>query len=187
MSTVRPISTRRDRPHRRLQSGVYAGTVGVSAGCTGLALICRVLMAGQHCTTANCLSIARTPIFCATGDRYIQLLLFAVATVVLAVSLGLMVTIVVAGSGRPTRRRGMGWVGRLLDLLFMLPLATSAVTFGFRLHHFTRQTAAQSAQFNCSRTHCAHIGGNAVRHPQYLPAVRRIAPSLREAAGNVRR
>lgn len=50
-------------------------------------------------------------------------LVFALATTVLALALGLLSAYLIAGR--------KGWKARLLDPLFMLPLATSAVTLGF--------------------------------------------------------
>jgi len=49
---------------------------------------------------------------------------FALLTTLLALVLGLLTAYLIAGRGRA------GWLSRLLDPLFMLPLATSAVTLG---------------------------------------------------------
>ncbi|MCO5197183.1 MAG: iron ABC transporter permease [Anaerolineae bacterium] len=183
MSTVRPISTRRDRlivsfnlvfmlallafPLAALVLRSFAGPNGWTA------LYYRELFVNRQ----------NSLFFVPPATAVFNSLLFAVATVVLAVSLGLMVTIVVAGSGRPTRRRGMGWVGRLLDPLFMLPLATSAVTLGFG-YIISLDKPPLNLRSSIVLVPIAHT---LVAMPfvirSTLPAVRRIAPSLREAAG----
>jgi len=50
---------------------------------------------------------------------------FALLTTLVALILGMLSAYLIAGRGKSS------WVGRLLDPIFMLPLATSAVTLGF--------------------------------------------------------
>jgi thiamine transport system permease protein len=118
-------------------------------------------------------------------------LLFAGATVILAVALGLMVTVIVAGSNRAPgvmRQSGLsGWVGERwrgwLDPIFMLPLATSAVTLGFG-YIISLDKPPLNLRSSIILVPIAHT---LVAMPfvirSTLPAARRIAPGLREAAG----
>lgn len=111
---------------------------------------------------------------------------FALVTVVLASGLGLLSAALLIGADRfpsaeswhPRTRRWLNW----LDPLFMLPLATSAVTLGLGYI-----VAFNRAPFNLrSSLALVPIAHTLVALPfvirAVLPALRRISPSLRESA-----
>lgn len=116
---------------------------------------------------------------------------FALATVLLATSLGLISAWFVAGRERPAvyanGREGpfnrlQAAVKPLLDPMFMLPLATSAVTLGFGF-----VLALNRPPLNLRRSLLlVPIAHTLVAMPfvirSVLPAMRRINPRLREAA-----
>ncbi|MCA0452845.1 MAG: iron ABC transporter permease [Chloroflexi bacterium] len=101
-------------------------------------------------------------------------LLFAVVTTVLALALGLITAYLV--SGRVTR-----W-SRLLDPLFMLPLATSAVTlgFGYIISLDKPPLNLRSSALLIPIAHTLVAMPFVVRN--LLPALRTIPPSYQEAA-----
>lgn len=97
---------------------------------------------------------------------------FALATVLLAVPLGLTAVWLLQQNG---------WFSRLLDALFMLPLATSAVTLGFGFI-----VALDKPPLNLrSSLWLVPIAHTLVALPlvirAVLPAVRRLSPRLAEA------
>lgn len=103
-------------------------------------------------------------------------LLVAVTTMTTAVVLGLISAQFIAQSGQNTLRR-------LLDPLFMLPLATSAVTLGFGyILTFNRPPLRLADSWLIMpMAHTLVAMPFVIR--AVLPAMRRISPSLREAAG----
>ncbi len=113
---------------------------------------------------------------------------FALATVLLATLLGLISAWTLAGrqgapiGGKGVVRRLQTAVTPLLDPMFMLPLATSAVTLGFGFI-----LALNRPPLNLRRSLLlVPIAHTLVAMPfvirSVLPAMRRINPSLREAA-----
>jgi thiamine transport system permease protein len=114
---------------------------------------------------------------------------FALATVLLATILGLVSAWFLAGGIHGPRAAGQGVVARiqtalrpLLDPMFMLPLATSAVTLGFGFI-----LALNRPPLNLRRSLLlVPIAHTLVAMPfvirSVLPAMRRINPRLREAA-----
>lgn len=94
-------------------------------------------------------------------------LLFALATMLLAVALGLLTAYLLT-------RRG----GRWLDPVFMLPLATSAVTLGFG--YLIALDGLRSALVTIPLAHTLVALPLVVR--SVLPAVRAVPPGTREAA-----
>lgn len=112
---------------------------------------------------------------------------FALATVALATTLGLLAAALLTGPDRysggsaPVQRRLLGW----LDPLFMLPLATSAVTLGLGYI-----LALGKPPLNLRQSWLLlPIAHTLVALPfvlrAVLPAMRRINPSLREAAATL--
>lgn len=112
---------------------------------------------------------------------------FALATVALATTLGLLAAALLTGPDRysggsaPVQRRLLGW----LDPLFMLPLATSAVTLGLGYI-----LALGKPPLNLRQSWLLlPIAHTLVALPfvlrAMLPAMRRINPSLREAAATL--
>lgn len=112
---------------------------------------------------------------------------FALATVALATTLGLLAAALLTGPDRysggsaPVQRRLLGW----LDPLFMLPLATSAVTLGLGYI-----LALGKPPLNLRQSWLLlPIAHTLVALPfvlrAVLPAMRRINPSLREVAATL--
>lgn len=100
-------------------------------------------------------------------------LAFALATTILAVLLGVLTSYLLAGKGR---------LARFADPLFMLPLATSAVTLGFGFI-----IALDKPPFNLrSSITLIPIAHTLVAMPfvvrSVLPALRSIPPNMKEAA-----
>ncbi|MBN1956253.1 MAG: iron ABC transporter permease [Anaerolineae bacterium] len=107
-------------------------------------------------------------------------LLFALAAMVLAVFLGLLVSLSIAG-GPKSRSR----LGRLLDPLIMLPLGTSAVTLGLGY-----TVALDEPPLNLRTSPLLVILAHTLVALPFvvramLPALRSIRPSLREAAATL--
>ena len=108
--------------------------------------------------------------------------IFALATVLLAVSLGLLsVLLLTNGERDATKKSSKRWT-RWLDPLFMLPLATSAVTLGFGFI-----IALDKPPLNLrSSIILVPIAHTLVAIPfvirSLMPSVRGINPRLREAA-----
>lgn len=183
LSTVRPIRSRREQVIVGINLAFMLVMLALPLG----ALVMRSFVGPNGVTTLYYreLFVNRqgSLFFVPPATAIFNSLLFAIATVVLAVCLGLMVTTVVAGSGRQTARRSSGWVGRLLDPLFMLPLATSAVTLGFG-YIISLDKPPLNLRSSIVLVPIAHT---LVAMPfvirSTLPAVRRISPNLREAAG----
>jgi thiamine transport system permease protein len=103
-------------------------------------------------------------------------LLFGLATVVLSVGLGVMISIVVARGGG--RRRAVGW----MDALFMLPLGTSAVTLGLGYI-----VALDEPPLNLRTSPVLIVLAHTLVALPFvvrsiLPALRSIHPHLRESA-----
>ncbi len=103
-------------------------------------------------------------------------IMVALTTMVTAVVLGLISASFIADSGASRLRR-------LLDPLFMLPLATSAVTLGFGyILTFNRPPVRLADSWLIMPlAHTLVAMPFVIR--AVLPALRRISPSLREAAG----
>jgi len=103
--------------------------------------------------------------------------LFALATVVLSLSLGLLAATAVAG-----RRRERSVLARLVDPLFMLPLGTSAVTLGLGYI-----VALDEPPLNLRTSPLLVVLAHTLVALPFvvrsvLPALRAIQPQLREAA-----
>lgn len=110
---------------------------------------------------------------------------FALVTMGLAVGLGLIAALMLAQRGERTASRQtnvLAFLSNFLDSLFMLPLATSAVTLGFGYI-----IALNKPPLNLrSSLILVPIAHTLVALPfvirSVLPAIRRIRPSWREAA-----
>ena len=105
--------------------------------------------------------------------------LFALATMVLAVTLGMMVAIAIANRGTKGPR---SYLARLLDPLFMLPLGTSAVTLGLGYI-----VALDKPPLNLRTSPVLVVLAHTLVALPFvvrsvLPALRSIPPHLREAA-----
>jgi len=187
----RPLSLRSQQanqraPRTRSEKLLVGGTVTVMLALLGLPLLALVL---RSVTVDGGLSLAyyralfaNTPahqsmFFVPPSVGIRNSLLFAGGTVIAATALGLMVTLAItqpAKSG-PARQS-------LFDALFMLPLATSAVTLGFgyiiTLNHPPLNLRTSPLLVVIAHTLVALPF--VVR--SVLPALRTIQPSLREAA-----
>lgn len=102
-------------------------------------------------------------------------LLVAGVTTIAALILGILTAYLIAGRNRPE------WLSRLLDPLFMLPLATSAVTlgFGFTIALDTPPLDLRSSWWIIPIAHTLVAIPFVVR--SVLPALRAIPPNLLEA------
>ena len=112
-------------------------------------------------------------------------LLVALATMFTAVVLGLLSALFIANEGDPNQsqhRALLARLRRLLDPVFMLPLATSAVTLGFGYIVTFNQPPLRLVDSLLIMP----IAHTLVAMPfvirAVLPALRRIGPNLREAA-----
>jgi thiamine transport system permease protein len=103
-------------------------------------------------------------------------LLVAAVTTIAASILGLLTAYLIAGRNRPE------WISRILDPLFMLPLATSAVTlgFGFTIALDTPPLDLRSSWWMIPIAHTLVAIPFVVR--SVLPALRAIPPNLLESA-----
>jgi thiamine transport system permease protein len=103
-------------------------------------------------------------------------LLVAVVTTIAASILGVLTAYLIAGRNRTE------WLSRILDPLFMLPLATSAVTlgFGFTIALDTPPLDLRSSWWMIPIAHTLVAIPFVVR--SVLPALRAIPPNLPEAA-----
>lgn len=104
-------------------------------------------------------------------------LLFALATVVLSVGLGMMVAVAISGRGRHRLP-----LARLMDPLFMLPLGTSAVTLGLGYI-----VALDEPPLNLRTSPMLVVLAHTLVALPFvvrsvLPALRSIHPHLRDAA-----
>ncbi len=102
---------------------------------------------------------------------------FALITTGMALLLGILSAYLIAG------RRQFSWAGRLLDPIFMLPLATSAVTlgFGFIIALDEPPLDLRASWFLIPIAHTLVAIPFVVR--SVLPALRSIPPNVTEAAG----
>lgn len=146
-----------------------------------LALVLRSLTAGSEGVTLRYYELLATqtrgsvlfvPPLQAVGNS----LLFAALTTVLASGLGLLAAYLLNQRGRGAR------MARWLDPLFMLPLATSAVTlgFGFIIALDEPPLNLRTSPLLIPLAHTLVALPFVVR--SVLPALRAISPSLREAA-----
>ncbi|MBI1256798.1 MAG: ABC transporter permease subunit [Chloroflexi bacterium] len=117
-------------------------------------------------------SVLFTPPIEAVGNS----LRFALATTAMSVALGLITAYLL------TRRDSRGWDGRWLDPIFMLPLATSAVTlgFGFIIALGKPPLNLRTSEILIPLAHTLVAMPFVVR--SVLPAVRAISPNVRGAA-----
>ncbi|MBN1219952.1 MAG: iron ABC transporter permease [Anaerolineae bacterium] len=162
------------------------GNVGVMVMLLGTPLIVLALrsltITGQPSLVAYQALVANTPqnrdlFFVPPSEAITNSLTFAGGTVILAVLLGLMVTVAL---GRGKVKRGSN-----LDAIFMLPLATSAVTLGFG-YIITMNQPPLNLRTSPLLIVIAHT---LVALPfvarSLLPALRSIQPTLREAAATL--
>ena len=115
---------------------------------------------------------------------------FGLASVFLATTLGLLSTLLIVRAGRvknpAAMERGLAWLGRwlgrVIDPLLMLPLATSAVTLGFgfilALNRPPLDLRSSAVLIPIAHT----LVGMPFVIRSLLPAIRSINPRLREAA-----
>ena len=120
----------------------------------------------------------RTLFFVSPGQAVSNSLIFALATIFTASLLGLLIAIALTADGSRAKRG----LPNLVDSLFMLPLATSAVTLGFG-YIITLNKPPLNLRTSPMLVVIAHT---LVALPfvirSLLPALRSIQPVLREAA-----
>ncbi len=173
-------STQRRIIHRK-DKFIVGGNLGVMLGLLGLPLF--ALIAGSF-TGKDGLTLAfyqalfinkrGSLFFVPPGEAILNSTLFALATMVMAVTLGIISVIILT-------QKNNRWA-KWLDPLFMLPLATSAVTLGFGFI-----IALDKPPLNLrSSLILVPIAHTLVAMPfvirSVLPAVKSINPNLREAA-----
>ncbi|MFH1138105.1 MAG: iron ABC transporter permease [Pseudomonadota bacterium] len=170
----RPLSTTREK----LFAGVNLGFMAVLLIAPIASLVLRSLISEEGFTLAyyqalfqdSSTSISFVPPFRAVLNS----LGFAGATMVLAVTLGLMAAVFLARSG--------GRVSSLLDPIFMLPLSTSAVTLGFGFI-IALDEPPLNLRTSLALVPLAHtLAALPFVVRSILPALRSLPPSLREAA-----
>jgi len=173
-ATERPIRTLGDRL-------LVGGNLALMGGLLGLPLLALVLrsFAGTDGLTLAFyreLFINRrgSVFFVPPGEAIFNSTAFALATVALAVPLGLLSALLLT-------RRNARWTG-WLDPLFMLPLATSAVTLGFG-YIIALDKPPLNLRSSLALVPIAHtLVGMPFVIRSLLPALRSINPRLREAA-----
>ena len=105
------------------------------------------------------------------GRSIVESLLFAVATMLLSLLLGIISAYLLA--------RPRTWLTAILDPIFLLPLGTSAVTLGFG--YIIALGSWRTALWLTPVAHTLIASPFVVR--TFLPALRGLDPRLREAAG----
>lgn len=166
------------------------GNVGLMVVMLGTPLVALIL---RSVTVAGELSLNyyaalfaeqtnRSLLFVPPSEAVRNSLMFALSTVIVATGLGLLTAVTLSQS---PRHRLMALVSRLLDAVFMLPLATSAVTLGFG-YIITMGHAPFSWVNLRTSPVLVVIAHTLVALPfvvrSVLPALRSIQPRLREAA-----
>ncbi|MFW5771820.1 MAG: ABC transporter permease [Phototrophicaceae bacterium] len=147
-----------------------------------LALVHRALTVGGGLTLTHFSGLGENPrgsvLFVPPVIAVQNSLIFALVTTLLAVSLGVLTAYLLS------RQRGRGRLSLTswLDPLFMLPLATSAVTlgFGFIISMDRPPLDLRSSRILIPLAHTLVAMPFVVR--SVLPALRSIAPNVREAA-----
>ncbi len=147
-----------------------------------LALVHRALTVGGGLTLTHFSGLGENPrgsvLFVPPVIAVQNSLIFALVTTLLAVSLGVLTAYLLS------RQRGRGRLSLTswLDPLFMLPLATSAVTlgFGFIISLDRPPLDLRSSRILIPLAHTLVAMPFVVR--SVLPALRSIAPNVREAA-----
>jgi thiamine transport system permease protein len=120
----------------------------------------------------------RTLFFVSPGQAVSNSLIFALATIFTASLLGLLIAIALTADGSRAKRG----LPNLVDSLFMLPLATSAVTLGFG-YIITLNKPPLNLRTSPLLVVIAHtLVALPVVIRSLLPALRSIQPVLREAA-----
>lgn len=194
--TNRPLNLRSQQANQkrattRREKGLVWGNIGlmlVLLATPLLALVLRsVTVAGQLSLNYYGALLSGAPqnqslFFVPPGEGIHNSLLFAGSTVITATLLGLLVVIALTAWGKEATSRLTRLFQSLFDAVFMLPLATSAVTLGFgyiiTLNHPPLNLRTSPLLVVIAHTLVALPF--VVR--SVLPAVRSIQPSLREAA-----
>lgn len=181
--TAKPIKTAVDR----LLVGATLALLGLLLGLPLGALLLRSVTGPDGLTLLfyRELFINRrgSLFFVPPGTAVFNSVAYALATMLLAVVLGLLAALLLTQKGKKLTIGNRQWsIVNWLDPLFMLPLATSAVTLGFGFI-----IALNRPPLNLrSSVLLVPIAHTLVALPfvmrSVLPALRRIRPSLREAA-----
>ncbi len=171
------VAKRPRRALERLCLGICVALIAILLFSPLLALVMRsVLVAGQL-DFANFASLAEKSrgslLFIAPIEAVFNSLRFALITMFTALCLGLIASYMIERRGR---------LSRLLDPLFMLPLATSAVTlgFGFIIALDEPPLNLRASWLIIPVSHTLVALPFVIR--SVLPSLRAIPPSLREAA-----
>ncbi len=196
--TTRPLTlhsrqTVQRPPQRRTEHLLVWGNVGLMLLLLGtplLALVVRSLtVAGQPSLAYYQALVADTSqnqslFFVPPGEAIINSLMFALGAVLLSALLGLMIATALTTNNTLNPKHGLkgAKLKTSLDAIFMLPLATSAVTLGFG-YIITLNRPPLNLRTSPLLIVLAHT---LVALPfvirSLLPALRSIQPALREAA-----
>lgn len=161
----------------RLAVGSCVGLISVLLLAPLIALASRSLLASGRLDFANYASLTEKSrgslLFIAPLDAVFNSLRFALIAMIAALVLGIIASYLIQRPGR---------LARLADPLFMLPLATSAVTlgFGFIIALDERPLNLRASWLIIPISHTLVALPFVMR--SVLPSLRAIPPSLREAA-----
>ena len=161
----------------RLCIGLCVALIAILLFSPLLALVMRSILVAGHLDFANFAKLAEKSrgslLFIAPIEAVINSLRFALIAMFAALCLGLIASYMIERRGR---------LSRLLDPLFMLPLATSAVTlgFGFIIALDEPPLNLRASWLIIPVSHTLVALPFVIR--SVLPSLRAIPPSLREAA-----
>ena len=164
-------------PLERLGLSLCVALIAILLFAPLVALILRSMLAAGQLDLANYASLAQKSrgslLFIAPLESVFNSLRFALMAMTMALILGLIASYMIKRRGR---------LSRLLDPLFMLPLATSAVTlgFGFIIALDEPPLNLRASWLIIPISHTLIALPFVIR--SVLPSLRSIPPSLREAA-----
>lgn len=165
------------RPLERVSLSICIALISIFLFTPLIALVARSALVAGQLDFANYASLTQKSrgslLFIAPLDSVFNSLRFALMAMLMALVLGLIASYLIKGPGR---------LSRLADPLFMLPLATSAVTlgFGFIIALDEPPLNLRASWLIIPISHTLVALPFVIR--SVLPSLRAIPPSLREAA-----
>lgn len=177
MTSEHSLTKRARSAGARLALGTCVGLIATLLFAPLLALVARSVLVGGRLDLGAFASLAQKSrgslLFIAPLDSVFNSLRFALMAMIAALILGLIASYLIESRGR---------LSRLADPLFMLPLATSAVTlgFGFIIALDEPPLNLRASWLIIPISHTLVALPFVIR--SVLPSMRAIPPSLREAA-----
>ncbi len=177
LASSQAAEKRASSPAERIGLRICVGSIAIFLFAPLLALVFRSALVGGELNLSNYASLAEKSrgslLFIAPLDSIFNSLRYALIAMTVAVLLGLIAAYMVRGRGR---------LSRLMDPLFMLPLATSAVTlgFGFIIALDEPPLNLRASWLIIPISHTLVALPFVIR--SVLPSLRAIPPSLGEAA-----